>query len=193
MIHELGRQLEPKLLAKGCPFKVVDRESTKTAVTWRNNVIVIEETKDSYEPPTSQSRNPKRYYDGRIGAKLTIYAQSTRPGAPEFEHRRIARRVVDLILVALRTIRGEQRTGIGIGAGQFVTIEDLAGSERHGGAVYELEIVVDRGVADRTWEGAIAAEFEFVAGSITNSSRVSLTSVPEDDGNPSTPEAACGA
>lgn len=157
MIHEVGRELEAKLLAKGCPFKVVDRENSKPTA-WRN-IIVIEETGDTYQPASSQSRNPKRYFDGRIGAKLTVYAQSTKTGALEFEHRRIARRVVDHALIALRTIRAERMVAfLGIGAGRFVPIEDLAASERPGGCAYELLFTIDRGVADLNWVGEAAPE-----------------------------------
>ncbi len=191
MIHEIGRELEAKLLAKGCTFKVVDREAF-TPTAWRN-VIVIDETGDTYSPPTSQSRNAKRYFDANVGATLTIFAKSAASGAAEFEHRRVARRVADLALVALRTIRAERNIGLTIGAGGFVPIEDLAGSEVRGGTVYRLAFTVARGVLDLTWAGSAAAEFTFAADSISNTTEVSLASVPEDDGDPSTPEIACGA
>lgn len=160
MIHEIGRELETKLAAKGCGFKVVDREAFKPTA-WRN-VVVIEETGDTYAPPRSQSRNAKRYFDCITGAKLTIFAKSAKSGALEFEHRRVARRVVDLLLVALRTIRAERNSGaITIGAGSFVTIADLAASEVLGGAVYELPFTIERGVLDTTYTGAAADEFTF--------------------------------
>lgn len=185
MIYEIGRELEARLRAKGCPFRVVDREAFRKT-TWVSGIIVIEETGDTYGPPTSQSRNPKRYYDGKIGAKLSIYAKSAKPGALEFEHRRVARNVVDLALVGLRYIRGARQQHIAIGAGSWGEIEDLAGSEKRGGVLYELAIVVDRGVADLTWDGAAAAEFTLIADSIENT-----TEVTQGDGNP--PEIIGGA
>ncbi len=191
MIHSIGRELETKLAAKGWPFKVYDRETSKRTA-WTNG-IVIERTPDTVTGARSQSRNPKRYYTRNIGAKLTIYAQSTKSGAAEFEHERVADRVVDLSLVALRTIFAERNVGHAFGGGEFVPIEDLAESERRGGAVYVQPFTVERGVADLTWAGSEAAEFTFVADSITNTTEVSIASVPEDDGDPSTPETACGA
>ena len=192
MIYSIGRELEARLRAKGCPFKVVDREAFKKTA-WTSGIVVLEETGDTYAPPTSQSINPKRYYDGKIGAKLTIYARSTNAGALEFEHRRLARQVVDIVLVGLRYIRGARRQHIAIGNGSWGDIEDLAGSERKGGVVYELAITVDRGVADVNFAGDAAAEFTFVADSITNRTDVARAGVPEDDGDPLTPETACGA
>ena len=123
MIHEIGRELEAKLIAKGCGFKVVDRESFKPTA-WRN-VVVIEETGDTYFPPRSQSRNAKRYFDCITGAKLTVFAKSAKSGAIEFEHRRLARRVVDLALVALRTIRAERNSGaLTIGGTREIVVDD---------------------------------------------------------------------
>lgn len=189
MIHAIGRDLEAKLQAKGCPFKVLDREAT-TPTAWRN-VIVIENAADKFGPARSQSINPKRYYTRNVGAKLTIYAQSTDAGALEFEHRRVAERVLDLALVALRTIFAERKAGHSIDGGQFITIADLDKSDRQTGAVYELSFTVERGVADRTWAGAIVAEASI--GSVASKTNVSRAGVAEDDGDPLTPETACGA
>ncbi len=173
MIHEVGRELEAKLTAKGCAFKVVDREEFKR-IAWASNRIVIDETGDTYSPAKSQSYNPKRYYTGNIGAKLTIYAKSAKSGAAEFEHRRLARKVVDLSLVALRTIRAERRMGLAIGGGRFVEIEDLAASERKGGAVYELDFTLERGIADIDFAGEAAEEFT-IAAPITMAGAPALT------------------
>lgn len=167
MIHEIGRELEAKLAAKGCPLKVIDREGTQPTA-WRN-VVVIERTTDTTGPARSQSFNPKRYYTRNIGAKLTIYAQSTKSGALWFEHERITDNVVDLVHVALRTIAAERRQAITFGGGEFIKITDLEKSEREAGAVYVLPFTVERGVSDRTWAGAIAAEATLAAYEMTGS------------------------
>lgn len=178
MIHQIGRELEAKLLAKGCPFKVVDREAFKPAA--HRNVVVIDETGDTYVSPRSQSRNAKRYFDCLTGASLTVFAKSSKPGALEFEHRRVARKVVDLLLVALRTIRAERNSGgLTIGAGQFVPIEDLATSEVIGGAVYVLPFTFERGVLDVTYAGAAADEFTFAGYAMSGSP--TLTFAAADD------------
>jgi hypothetical protein len=190
MIREIGRELETKLAAKGCPFKVVDRESKPT--TWRN-AIVWEELATTYSGPTSQSRNAKRYFDANTSVKLRVYAQSAKASAQEFEHRRLAHRVADLALVALLRIRAERKIGLKVGTGAFVPIEDLADSDRPGGVCFEVLVTFARGVQDLDWAGADYPEFTFIADSISNTTEVALASVPEDDGNPDTPEIACGA
>lgn len=194
MIHEIGIELQAKLAAKGCPFRVVDREAFKP--TAHRNIIVLEHTGDTYGPAQSQSRNPKIYYTRNIGVKLTLYAQSTRAGAAEFEHRRVAETALDMVLIALRTIHAERKAGIAalnIGAGKFIALEDAAKSERQGGAVYELALTFGRGVADLTWAGAGFTEFEITPGFVTSSTSVSGSHVPEDDDDPNTPVTACGA
>lgn len=176
MIHQIGRELEAKLLAKGCPFKVVDRETTKPTA-WRN-VVVIEETGDTYVPARSQSSNPKRYLDCVTGAQLTVFAKSPKSGAIEFEHRRLARKVVDLSLVALRTIRAERFSGaITIGAGKFVPVEDLTGSEVLGGVAYVLPFTFERGVLDVTYAGAAADEFTIAAYTMAGSPSLTFAAI----------------
>ncbi len=192
MIHEVGRELEAKLLAKGCPFKVVDREATKPTA-WRN-VVVIEETGDTYRTPRSHSRNPRRPLDCIVGAKLTIYAKSAKSGANEFEHRRVARRVADISLIALKTIRAERNSGaLVVAGGRWVPVEDLAASEVVGGVAYEIAFTIERGVEDLTWAGDALEEFTITDGFVTSTTEVSRAGVEEDDGDPLTPEVACGA
>ncbi len=162
MLHEIGRELEAALIEKGCPFKVKDREAYKP--TAHRNVIVIEHTGgESFSPTTSQSENPKRYYVRNVGAKLTIYAQSTKAGAAEYEHRRLAEQVLDIVLVELRRVCNVRRMLPDIGGGRFVTIEDLAASETQAGAAYELTFTVARAVEDKAWDGSLAPEFTVTA------------------------------
>ncbi|HXG69991.1 MAG TPA: hypothetical protein VNJ04_05180 [Gemmatimonadaceae bacterium] len=194
MIHEIGRELEALLRVQGCPFQVVDGEAFKRT-TWTSGVIVIDETGDTYGPPRSQSINPKRHFECTTGVKLTVYGKSSKPGAVEFEHKRVARRAADMVLVALREIRAARRIGLAVGAGSFVDIEDLAASEAKGGAVYQLAVSLSRGVEGRTWAGAMAAE----AGAGLGIAAVANTTMvaQEDDNNPNTIAApavvACGA
>jgi hypothetical protein len=154
MLHEIGRELEAFILAKGCPFRVRDREALKPT-EWRN-VIVIEHDADTFGPARSQSYNPRRHWTRNIGAKITIYAKSPQSGAVEFEHRRVAEQVLDQVLVALRHIAARRKIGLAIGAGKFATVAALESSDRQGGAVYELAVSFERGVAEVTWVGASA-------------------------------------
>lgn len=152
MLHEIGRELEARLVSRGCPFKVIDRETTKP--TAYRNVIVIEhddDAGDSFSPPVSQSRNPKRRWMHSPAGKITIYAQSTRAGALEFEHRRLAWQVLDLVTVAMDEVIAERRNRWRPTDGRFVPIDDLQRSERQGGAKYELRFTIDRAVHVETW------------------------------------------
>ncbi len=187
MIHEIGCELEAALLAKGCPIKVRDREATKPTA-WRNVIIIEHAGGDTFTPPRSQSENPKRYYVRNVGAKLTIYAQSAKSGANEFEHRRLAEHILDLALVGLRRVCAERRMLPDVARGQFVTVEDLAGSEVQGGAVYELPFTVARAVEDREWDGSIDDELT-IATETTTTTYVSPAQGPDDDDDESTPPA----
>lgn len=154
MIHELTKRLQASLTDRKVPFAVYEREATKPA-TWARERIVVEyddKTGDDFRSPISQTTNPKVRMVRSVSAKLTIYAQSTRGGAEDFEHRRRANRVLDQVLVSLAEIFSALPglpflpTG-----GAFVTPEDLAGTERYGGAVYELRFAVPRAIAAVTW------------------------------------------
>jgi len=200
MLHEIGRELEARLLAKGCPFKVYDREST-APTTWARNRVVVEHDdsgSDSFAAgQKGQSRNPKNRYVRSYGIKITIYAQSSANGAREFEHRRLAEKALDHVLVAMDYVAAVRLNEWLPKGGKWIRIADLEKSEVHGGAVYELTATFDRGVAERTWAGAIRPATDLRSGTVASSTRVSLRRGPDDDDDPNTvpaaAETACGA
>jgi len=193
MMHEIGRELEARLQSKGCPLKVVDRERTKPA-GWVER-IVIEEDGDTFAPVRSQHINAKHRFTRAIGGKLTIYARSGSANATEWEHRRRAETILDLVLCAMAYVAAVRRNAWSPKSGAFVVPEDFADAERLGGAAYELKFAFDRGVLDRTWTGAIAAEASLAG--ISSTTKVSLRGGADDDDNPltvpATAETACGA
>lgn len=199
MIHEIGVELQAELAAKGVPFRVVDGPEDTQTTTWGRERIVIERDEDrgdSFGPVKSQRANPKHRFTREIGAKITIYTQSTRSGAQGFEHFRRADHALDLVLVALDKVVRTRRNTLTISGGRFLRPADLENSERRGGAVYELTFTVDRAVYEQKWDGSIAGEWTVTPGSIANTTKVSALGGPDDDDNPQTPpataETACG-
>jgi hypothetical protein len=181
MIRELAVELQTNQRAQGCPVVVIDGpEPYGTASFGRERIVLEHGESDSFDPPWSHQPNPKRRMVRNIGAKLTVYAQSTKAGAMPFEHRRRCEQILDMALVGLSKIQSVRK---GRGAflpsgGRFIVPEDLAASERAGGAVYELAFSFQRAVEDVTWTGAAQPEAEIDGGvdgvGITNSTRVSI-------------------
>ncbi len=181
MIHAIGIEIGQALAAQSCPFKVVDGPEGTTTTTFGRERIVLEhdESGDTFEPARSNHANPKHVITRRQGFVVRIFAQSPGPNAMEFEHRRRAEHVLDLVIVALRDVAVARKNSWAIRSGKFVLPVDLSGSPVIGGAVYELAISFDRAVMVQTWAGA--AKPEAAAGGFTN-----RTSVGEDL------ETACG-
>jgi len=196
MIHEIGVELQAALRARLCPFVVVDGPERRATTTWGNERVVIEhdEGGDSYEPSRSQRPNPKHRMTRRMGVKLTIYARSPKAGAREFEHRRRAEHVLDLVLVCMGDVAATRRNAWSQGGGKFVLPADLEKSETPGGAVYEQLITFDRAVYQQDWNGAIAGEATLA--DITSTTKAFRAWTPDDDDDfttpPATAETACG-
>lgn len=164
MIHDIGQALQAKLREAG--FKsalVVDGpESTETA-TWGRERIVIEHDDggDRFSHVRSQRRNPDHVATREVGAKIRVYAQSTKQGAQDWEHRRRAEKIVDQIVVALGKIAADETPIYNVWeptSGRFFTPADLEISARKGGAAYELGVTFARAVMVKTWAGDIAEE-----------------------------------
>ncbi len=152
---------------------------------------------DAFAAAASQTINPKIRYVRNIGCKLTIYAQSTRTGALEFEHRRIAEQALDAVLVAMDDVAAARKNGWAIKGGKFITPADLDKSQAQAGAVYELTFTFERGVSERTWANAIRPESTLTSGHMTSRTRVSMRGGADDDDDPNnvpaSAETACGA
>lgn len=199
MIYEIGVEIGAAIAARGCPLKVVDGPEAAAPVTGSRERIVIEhdlDGGDSFGPVKSAHTNPKHVATRRIGAKLTIYAQSPKPGAQLFEHRRRAEHVLDLVFVALSQVARKRANECAVGAGKFLEAADLEASARYPGAVYELKFDFGRAVEVRDWDGEKQPEATLEAGGVHSITKVSRASGPDDDNDPTTPpadaETSCG-
>lgn len=194
MLHMIGRELEAKLVEKNCPYQVVDREPRGTAITYTPRIVLEHDGDDKFGDPRGLSTNPKKHYTRTIGAKLTIYGKSLKPGAQEFEHRRVVEQVLDIVLVGMRKVAAERLNRYVLVGGKFIVPEDLAKSEIRAGAAYELKFTFDRAVSELTWEGEKFPEASI--GTVQSTNRIWSTFDADNDGNPITPpptaEIACG-
>lgn len=193
MIHEIGVELQAALRPKGCPFPVLDRESTATATN--RNAIVLEhdrDASDTFGPVVSQSINPKQRAIRYVAAKLTIYAQSTRDGAKLFEHERVAASVIDQVYVGLEKVIRARKQRFTIKDARFVTPPDLEGTERFGGVMYVMKLAIARGVNDVTFAGDALPEFTVPADGMTSTTKVSYANGQIQDEPPPDAETACG-
>jgi hypothetical protein len=170
MLHEIGVELAAALRTKKCPIGVVDGPEPMGTTTWGRERIVIEhddEGGDAFSHVLSQHKNPKHRATRAIGVKVTIYAQSTRPGALHWEHRRRAEHTLDIVVVALADVITARKNAWRITGGKFVTPPDLDSSEKPGGAVYELKFTVDRGVYEQKWTGEIRPQMTMAKKAMT--------------------------
>ncbi len=191
ILHQIGRELEAQLVAKKCPFKVFDRETTKPAGTWGPMRVVIEHDpdKDAFGPPRL-SRNPRIHATHIMACKLSIYGRSSKPAALEEEHKGVVKQMLHQVIVGMRYVAAARLDRYKETGGGFFTPDDLEQSERDNGAAYRLFFTFDCPVAELTWAGEAAQEFTFGAGSIKSTTKVGNAGVPDEEAEPTT---ACGA
>lgn len=198
MIHEIAVELRAALVANGCPVPVVDsRDASERgqANAVPRERIVVGRVIGEPEPivgPKGTGRNPIHIRDRHLAAKVTIWAQSPRPGALSFEHERRCDTIVDQVIGQLvKVLSARKNGGSALGAGRMVEPVDAKGAEIPNFAVYEIPFSVPRAVEMRTWAGAAATEATLGGvGGITLASSTT-TSLPGDD--PPAAETACGA
>lgn len=198
MIHEIAVELREALRTNGCPVPVVDsRDASERgqANAVPRERIVVGRVIGEPEPivgPKGTGRNPIHIRDRHLAAKVTIWAQSPKPGALSFEHERRCDTIADQVIGQLvKVLSARKNGGYAIAAGRLIEAEDANGAEIPNFAVYEIPFTVPRAVEIRTWAGAAAAEATLGGvGGITLASSTT-TSLPGDD--PPAAETACGA
>lgn len=163
MIHEIFVLLRTALAAKGCPFvptygptPVPDTVGGTRIELFRDYVAGEE-----IAAATSQRMNPKQAATRHMSAVVRIFARSTLKGAQRHDHERLADLLADMCIVALtKIVRNASTTGR-ITRGGFVAD---ASPDGWAGVVYELRFTVARGVADKTFQGASATEYDAAFG-----------------------------
>ena len=155
MIHEIAVNLGEILAERGCPIPVIDGPEFRTTTTFARERIVVEHDPagDSFGPRHRADTGPRTRLTRLTGVKITIYTQKTTKGAIYWEHVRRAEHALDLVLISIDIIAKIRQNLVVFKSGKFVYPEDLKESETPGGAVYELLLTFDRGVAERNWDG----------------------------------------
>lgn len=195
MMHAVGLAVAAHLRSVACPIPVVDGPEPTESTTASRERVVIERQPDSFGPPRSQHRNPRHHFVRMVGGKVTIYGQSTRPGAMNHEHEERVDAILAPVLVGLRYAAAARKVPLVVKGGEFKPIADLAKGPQPGlkGARYELEFSIGTAIAETTFAGEAAPEASIGTNGLTigSTTQVSLANGPEGDDAPA-PAVACG-
>lgn len=178
MIYAIARQLGAALAAQKVPFPVVFGPESNASLSDARERIVIEqpmaEKRDAIEAPIATHPNPRMPMRRLQAVRIRIFARANFAGATWHDHAERAEEVLDHVVAELDAIVKGRRNVISYGAGGFVSLVDAQGSGTYGGATYELDLSIDRGIFRRTW--ALDAAGEVTIGvdvAITNTIKVS--------------------
>lgn len=165
MLAAITDQLRDELQTRLVPLSVVyGPERTIQGSTARPHIVVERDRQqgDTFGAAPTHSRNPELVFRRGIGAVVRIFAESTVSGAGQANHERMADKVVNQILLALREIIIARKTDFRIKAARFLTVDELAEAGlTYPGVVYELRLEVDMGVTDMAYDDEAAGEAEY--------------------------------
>lgn len=193
MLYAIARELGDALKAQGVPFPVVfalGREPTDSIGTARERIVFeqkLDQKSDQIVPIVGVHKNARMPFVRQQAATIRIFARSSASGAKSNEHAERAEQVLDHVLAELNEIVRARRNALACGASGFVSLADEKGASAYSGAIYELDITIDRGVYRTTWAGDKRPEATFGPGGvgIRSTTKVSL-------GGGDAPETACG-
>ncbi len=174
MLHAIYLELQEALKARGVPFDVL--YGPFPAPVPGSSAIVFDvdaTTKGQFRPaPSGAPRNPSVILQRALPGVVRVYAQSTKDGAADWDHRRVAERVVDQIVASLRRICVARREQIDFQSAGLMSAQELdeAGIQTWPGVVHETKFQVWRGVTDSVSYTAEAADTKtLAAGGVTTS------------------------
>ena len=183
MIHEIFVLLRTALAAKGVPFVPTygPQPVPDTVGATRIEMFRDYSAGDQINAPRAVHRNPRMVRTRGVSAVIRIFAREPVKGAMRHEHERLADRLADLCMVSLHDIAREQRGPLVVTRAGLVSDETTDG---WAGVVYEIRLAVERGVFDRTYQGAANAE-----ATLTAASGVTSVDVDGSGANPELPTA----
>jgi hypothetical protein len=183
MIYAIAKELGAALRAQGVPFPVIFGPESSDPVTASRERIVIEQPINEKRDTTAASKavhpNPAMPAIRLQAVRIRIFARANIAGAAWHDHAERAEDVLDRVQAELDAIVRGRKNAIAWGAGGFVAYADENGSATWGGALYEQDLTIDRGVFRRAWTGA--AHEEVVIGTdvtIANTTKVSQATGP---------------
>lgn len=185
MIHDIGVALQAELRDLGyLSATVIDGpETTAQAGRGRERIVIEHDLgADTFSHARSQRPNPVHRATRGVATVLTVYAQSPKPAAQDFEHRRRAEHIVDLIIVALGNVAAATSPIFNVWepkGGGFVIHADLEGSPRWGGAVYDLRVEFSRAIKVQNWNREIADECVFAHVEMTGNPNLTFTAADD--------------
>jgi hypothetical protein len=159
LIYRLSRDVEDMLRAKKFPVRVhYGPERLTRMANPGHGVIVFERDRDSGDgvraiQGTQRNARASRIRD--LGVVVTVFAQSSQPGARVNEHEALCDRYVDALIVALDDWFQGAKTGKA--HAEFTESRMMRGEELEAeyqqwpGCVYRLRFDLPRGVRDWTY------------------------------------------
>ena len=157
MIHEIGVQLGLHLVARGwAGIPVIDGPEVRKPTTFARERVVIEHDPagDEYASRHRADMNTRTRLTRNVGVKVTVYAQRANKGALYWEHVRRSEALLDAVQIGLDVAAKERGNLVNFRSSKLVYPDDLKDGETMGGAVYELFLTFDRGIADRMMDGS---------------------------------------
>lgn len=165
MFDAIAQQLGAAFKAQGVPFPVVyafGGEPTDAVSIGARERVVLDEPIDRKGDQVIVVRgahvNPKQPWRCVDVATIRIFARSPVAGARPHDHAARAKQVRGHVIAELDQIVRVRGNVIAFGPSGFVTPADASGSQSWSGAIYELEISIDRGVSRVTWKGEAGKE-----------------------------------
>jgi hypothetical protein len=158
MIASFTDDLRAALVTRGVPYAVVyGPERLRQTVLAEPHIVVMRDRQqgETFRGPKTTKQNPPLDHVRTMAVRCVVYGKSYLAGASVADHERVADKVVDQIVIAMRAIVNERQTEWVLTGGRLLSDTDLAedGLEAWPGVAYELRFTVDRGVRDETYAG----------------------------------------
>jgi hypothetical protein len=150
MLADVALSVAAALVARSVPIEVLYGKERFTQELQTRAKVVFEESNDAFDAPRTAGANPRRVFDRTCEATAKVAASYSGVGPTVADHRRLVRRYVEQVLVALREVKLADHTLIEPSRGRFLPSD----SDAEYGAQYELTFTYHEPVIDSPWPSA---------------------------------------
>lgn len=164
MIYGLSKDVAAKLKARKFPVVVLYGPERVTRERYQRAIVFQRDRKasDVVRATPGQHTNARRMRVRELCAQITLFVQSSLPGARVNDHEDVCEKLVDALIIALEEWGTEAKAGdLPITDARYAFAADHPDIEAwcaNGGVAYVIKFRVPRGVAALTYSGEARPE-----------------------------------
>lgn len=159
--YQVSKALQAYFKAIGSPVQIFYGPERLDRQDYPAPIVLFRrdsEGSDRLDPPSGFRRNPRLLNTKMQAVTLEIFARSSSAGARRQDHEALADFIADRVVCGLDVVSNAMRLTVSYSGGRYLRRSERADVDTWSGVVYQLRLMLGRGIAHLNWSGQALPE-----------------------------------